>query len=52
MGWRSTDESVIMGMTGENAMLIYIVEDEPVIRRELKVLLENAMYASTESRNR
>ncbi|HCT90183.1 MAG TPA: DNA-binding response regulator [Lachnospiraceae bacterium] len=25
-------------------MLIYIVEDEPVIRRELKVLLENAMY--------
>lgn len=25
-------------------MHIYIVEDEPIIRRELKVLLENAMY--------
>lgn len=25
-------------------MLIYIVEDEPVIRRELKILLENAQY--------
>lgn len=28
-------------------MHIYIVEDEPVIRRELKVLLENAMYRVT-----
>lgn len=28
-------------------MHIFIVEDEPVIRRELKVLLENAMYQVT-----
>lgn len=28
-------------------MHIYIVEDEPIIRRELKVLLENAMYQVT-----
>lgn len=32
---------------GENAMHIFVVEDEPVIRRELKVLLENAMYQVT-----
>lgn len=32
---------------GENIMHIFIVEDEPVIRRELKVLLETAMYQVT-----
>ena len=28
-------------------MHIFVVEDEPIIRRELKVLLENALYQVT-----
>lgn len=32
---------------GKGRIHIFIIEDEPVIRRELKVLLENAMYRVT-----
>ena len=34
-------------LPGEKLMHIFVVEDEPVIRRELKFLLENAMYRVT-----
>ncbi len=35
------------GISGEQYMHILIVEDEPAIRQEMKVLLENALYQVT-----
>jgi DNA-binding response OmpR family regulator len=46
-GWCNSNHSAIIKIGGASAMNIFIVEDDPIIGRELKVLLENAMYQVT-----